>query len=87
MPIKDANKRREYSKIKMRERREQNRVVIPAVIPEVQDQEAYIFHSIRRFELFYDTIQMRDELQKKTNFNAWMRRQLDVIYEINEYHK
>jgi hypothetical protein len=56
-------------------------------IPEVQDQEAYIFHSIRRFELFYDTIQMREELQKQTNFNNWMRLQLDIIYEINEYHK
>jgi len=44
--------------------------------------DAYIYHSVRRFELFYDTIQMRDELSKQTNFNNWMSRQLNVVDEM-----
>jgi len=83
MPIKDANKRREYSKIKMRERRDQKRVVIPFVIPENVAMDAYIYHSVRRFELYYDMLQMKEELKKQTNFNKWMRKQLNVLDELN----
>lgn len=80
MVFKSIEKRREYSKILMRKRREQNRCVIP-VIP-----DAYIYHSIRRFELYYDMLQMKEELKKQTNFNKWMSKQLNVLDELkNKY--
>jgi len=81
MPIKDANKRLEYNKLWKRKQRQHNYAVDVLDVPDVP-VDAYIYHSVRRFELFYDTIQMRDELSKQTNFNKWMSRQLNVVDEI-----
>jgi hypothetical protein len=45
--------------------------------------DAYIYHSIRRFELYYDMLQMKEELKKQTNFNKWLSKQLNVLEELN----
>jgi len=89
MPIKDANKRLEYNKLWKRKQRQSKYAVDVLDVPTKYDVDvldvpvdAYIYHSVRRFELFYDTIQMRDELSKQTNFNNWMSRQLNVVDEM-----
>jgi hypothetical protein len=40
------------------------------------------FYEIRRFELLFDTIRMRYLLSKKTNFNIWMNKHLNILDEI-----
>lgn len=85
MPYKNKEKQTEYCKMKMRKIREKKRRVIPEVIPEVIPVP--FINDIMRFELFYDTIRMKELLSQKTRFNAWMDKQLDVLDEIKEYHK
>ena len=57
-----------------------SQIIIPESISVIPD--AYIYHSIRRFELYYDMLQMREELKKQTYFNKWMNKQLNVLDEI-----
>lgn len=85
MPYKNKEKQNEYCKMKMRKIREKKRSVKPEVKPEVIPVP--FINDIMRFELFYDTIRMRELLSQKTRFNAWMDKQLDVLDEIKEYHK
>jgi hypothetical protein len=44
------------------------------------------FHDIRRFELLFDTIRMRELLSKKTNFNLWMNKHIDILDELKSNH-
>jgi len=39
-----------------------------------------------RFELLFDTIQMREFLSQKTRFNSWMEKQINVLDELKEFY-
>jgi len=43
-------------------------------------------HDIMRFELLFDTIQMREFLSQKTRFNSWMEKQINVLDELKEFY-
>ena len=77
MPYKDKNRKvQNNKKLRMKKRN------VPSEVPSEVPNDAYIYHSIRRFELYYDMLQMREELKKQTYFNNWMSRQIDVVDEI-----
>ena len=90
MGYKSIEKKRQYDRLRIKKIRDQNRVVVLDVVPDVIPDEIIpdpFIHDIMRFELLFDTIQMRELLSRKTRFNAWMDKQLDVLDEIKEYHK
>lgn len=86
MGYKSIERKRQYDRLRIKKIREQNRVVVPDVVPDQIIPDPFI-HDIMRFELLFDTIQMRELLSRNTRFNAWMDKQLDVLDEIKEYHK
>ena len=88
MGFKSIERKRQYDRLRIKKIREQNRAVVPVVpvVPGEISTDPFI-HDIMRFELLFDTIQMRELLSQKTKFNAWMGKQLDVLDEIKEYHK
>lgn len=100
MGFKSIERKREYNRLRLKNKREQKRIVVPDVVPDeivvpvvvpivVPDEiipDPFI-HDIMRFELLFDTIQMRELLSRKTRFNAWMDKQMDVLDEIKAYHK
>ena len=106
MGFKSIERKREYNRLRLKNKREQKRIVVPVVVPDeivvpdVVPDEIVVpvvvpdeiipdpfIHDIMKFELLFDTIQMRELLSRKTRFNAWMDKQMDVLDEIKEYHK
>ena len=110
MGFKSIERKRQYDRLRIKKIREQNRVVVPDVVPVVVPDVVPVvvpdvvpvvvpvvvpdeiipdpfIYDIMRFELLFDTIQMRELLSRKTRFNAWMDKQMDVLDEIKEYHK
>ena len=86
MPYKNKEHKNEYNKLRLQKIRKN-------VVPVVPNQECFVvpvvpnfFHDIRRFELLFDTIRMRKLLSKKTNFNLWMNKHLDILDEIKLKH-
>lgn len=86
MPYKNKEQKKEYNKLRNRNIR--NYDVVPvvsnhicSVVPDNQ-----FFHDIRRFELLFDTIRMRYLLSRKTNFNIWMNKHLDILDEFKLNH-
>ena len=86
MGFKSIERKREYNRLRLKNKREQKRIVVPVVVPDEIIPDPFIY-DIMRFELLFDTIQMRELLSRKTRFNAWMDKQMDVLDEIKEYHK
>ena len=80
MGYKSIERKREYNRLRLKQKREQNKNVVP-VVPNENDVVPVVpfIHDIMRFELFYDTMRMRELLQRKTRFNDWMDKQLDVL--------
>ena len=85
MPYKDKNKRLEHSKLWKRNKKIEpiihkeslrNTLYVPIEVPDI------FYHDVRRFDLLYDTIQMKQRLAEKTRFNKWMSYHLDVLEEI-----
>jgi len=83
MGFKSIERKREYNKLRLKNKREALRSVSLDVVPDVVP----FIHDIMRFELFFDTLRMRELLSRKTNFNLWMNKQLDVLDELKEYEK
>lgn len=83
MPYKDKNKQLENNKLWKRNKkiRSGNPQEIPD-IPDHNDVPDVFYHDVRRFDLLYDTIQMKQRLAEKTRFNTWMSKHLDVLEEI-----
>ena len=83
MGFKSIERKREYNRQRLRKIRDRNtkNVVVPdeIVVP--------FIHDIMKFELLFDTIRMRELLSRKTNFNLWMDKQLDVLDEIQQFEK
>lgn len=86
MGYKSIERKRQYDRLRIKKIREQNRVVVTDVVPDEIIPDPFT-HDIMRFELLFDTIQMRELLSRNTRFNAWMDKQMDVLDEIKEYHK
>lgn len=59
-----------------------SRIIIPESISVIP---APFANNIMKFEIFYDTIQMRKILSQKTFFNAWMEKQLNILDELKEH--
>ena len=88
MGYKSIERKREYNRLRLKQKKKNNKNVVPVVLNENDVVPVVPFiHDIMRFELFYDTMRMRELLQRKTRFNDWMDKQLDVLDEIKEYHK
>ena len=82
MPYRDKSRQLENNKLWKRNKKNKGKE-IPKEIP----QEIPFIHDIMRFELLFDTLRMRELLSRKTNFNLWMNKQLDVLDELKEYEK
>jgi len=85
MPYKNKEQKKEYNRLRNRNIRNCDVVpVVPDYICSVVPDK--FFHDIRRFELLFDTIRMRYLLSRKTNFNIWMNKHLDILDEIKLNH-
>ena len=86
MPYKNKEKKNQYNKLRNRNIRNCDVVPVVPVHNALLDPDNHFFHDIRRFELLFDTIRMRYLLSRKTNFNIWMNKHLDILDEIKLNH-
>ena len=85
MPYKSIEIRRLNQKLQKQKKRAYMGCLPSSPPKPVEPMNPFIY-DIMRFELLFDTIRMRELLSKKTNFNLWMNKHLDILDEIKSKH-